>query len=1120
MRAFYGATSLRPFMKSASLKPRVLCRSISLLLTISAARLACPDTTASALVWDGDGLTAGAQDGGGVWNATNTNWFSGSTDVVWTPGSDGIFGAGADGSYAISLGFTTSVNTLQFSNSGYTVTASSPQTITIGSLTTSGTVVVAPGKTATIGNNVTISSPVASQNATISGGGTLVIDNGGVLKNAGTANTNVININSTTVNVLTGGSFVTSNIAAGGNGTAIFVNGTLNVMGGTVNDVGTLGIGQTAAGTMTITNGTVAATSTNGIRFGTASGNSPGGTVELDGGTLTAATVMRVSAATVTNSILNLNGGTLQASAASTTFINNLSAANVRGNGAIINSGGFNITIPQALIHSTVGGDAGTDGGLTKTGNGTLILSGVNTYNGGTNINGGVLQFNPGAIPATGLITINSGGALNVAGVFGTVASVQQSGIVSTSSSGAVALASASSESIDFTAYPTLMLGASGTIAVPFTGTITPANNTYHLGGGGGTLTLTLPSTLTGVNNAVFGATGSKGTVVLTGAQDYLGTTTIAGGGLQLGDGTTDGTIPNTSGGIADNGTFVIANKVNTTFSNAITGSGAFTKQSTGLLVLNNTETYTGTTTIGTGSTLQLGDGATDGSIMGTSNIVDNGILNFNITGAQTYNQAITGIGSIVKQGSGTVILGGTSTFSGTANAVNGGFLQVTSSGALGTATVTCNSGGQLQLSNNITVTNLLKASGLGVGNDGVVKNISGNNTLTNFAFANNSGTRINVAAGSSLTIATGIIGSAANSTAASFRVLGSGILELDGDNTSAIDSAHILLLGDGTNPGPTVVAGNDGALGAGQVSFQNASNSTIRSKDATAHTSLASLALGDSTATFGAPSTGDLTFQGAVTFGTNPNVNVVVNNSNTTFNGNITDGGTGRSLTKTGNGALVLSGAANSYTGSTSVNGGALIVSGSLSGTTLVDVAASAKLGGIGTINAVNGVAVESGGILAPGNSGIGTLTLDGNGNFSSLLTMNDGASFKLKLNTGLQSDTVHFANDFGSYIIFTETTINFSDLSGGALASGAYTLFSSDNPGAYINLTVDANNRITDGLLIGSGLNAYPGSTLSLSGGNIVLTLVPEPSAALFLLGGLSGLLGLRRRRSGARA
>ena len=87
----------------------------------------------------------------------------------------------------------------------------------------------------------------------------------------------------------------------------------------------------------------------------------------------------------------------------------------MRNGGAIINDGGYAVTISQPLLHSNIAGDNATDGGLTKLGNGTLTLTANNTYNGGTTINAGILALgNDNALGTAGLSM--SGGSLDIHG--------------------------------------------------------------------------------------------------------------------------------------------------------------------------------------------------------------------------------------------------------------------------------------------------------------------------------------------------------------------------------------------------------------------------------------------------------------------------------------------------------------------------------------------------------------------------------------------------------------------------------------------------------------------------------------------------------------------------------
>ena len=96
------------------------------------------------------------------------------------------------------------------------------------------------------------------------------------------------------------------------------------------------------------------------------------------------------------------NGGTLKpntddpnsavaAAVGQTSYMQNLKQVVVQEGGAIIDTDGHSITIAQNLEHDPAEGAPAKDGGLTKLGEGTLTLTGVNTYTGDTTVSAGTL---------------------------------------------------------------------------------------------------------------------------------------------------------------------------------------------------------------------------------------------------------------------------------------------------------------------------------------------------------------------------------------------------------------------------------------------------------------------------------------------------------------------------------------------------------------------------------------------------------------------------------------------------------------------------------------------------------------------------------------------------------
>ncbi|HEY1684484.1 MAG TPA: autotransporter-associated beta strand repeat-containing protein [Tepidisphaeraceae bacterium] len=221
-----------------------------------------------------------------------------------------------------------------------------------------------------------------------------LVGNGTFNMSGGTVNTNWADFTEFEVGVFAGGSG-TVNFNANANSALnpqfnIYGNG--NFAMGVVNTTGNGTVNQNA-GTVTFysDNGTtVGGTGTLILGEGSSSGTY---TYNLNGGTLNVPSIVHYSG----TGIFNFNGGLLQPTGNTTTFMSNLTAANVQAGGAIINTNGYNVTIPQPLIHAASLG-ATVDGGLTKNGAGTLQLTGISTYTGRTTINGGTLQLPSGAV--------------------------------------------------------------------------------------------------------------------------------------------------------------------------------------------------------------------------------------------------------------------------------------------------------------------------------------------------------------------------------------------------------------------------------------------------------------------------------------------------------------------------------------------------------------------------------------------------------------------------------------------------------------------------------------------------------------------------------------------------
>jgi len=207
------------------------------------------------------------------------------------------------------------------------------------------------------------------------------------------------------------------------------------------------------------------------------------------------------------------------------------------------------------------------------------------------------------------------------------------------------------------------------------------------------------------------------------------------------------------------------------------------------------------------------------------------------------------------------------------------------------------------------------------------------------------------------------------------------------------------------------------------------------------------------------------------------------------------------------GGGTVVMSGTGNTYTSPTTVSAGTILLAnntGSTSATGGNSVTINGSLGGIGRLAPAGtaGLVVNSGGSVAPGDGGIGTLSLDlasttGVANFAS------GSTFTFDLAAPGSSDVLAFTGLAASGdVTFNGNTINFTNV--GGLGVGTYTLF-----------TFNGSNLYTGTLAIGTGLGSFTGN-LNYNAGSITLDVVPEPSTvALAAAGGMFALFGWMRRK-----
>ena len=522
-------------------------------------------------------------------------------------------------------------------------------------------------------------------------------------------------------------------------------------------------------------------------------------------------------------------------------------------------------------INSMISGDA-----MTVAGAGSLILTGANTYSGGTTLEAGRFFVTGSGTVGTGPVTVNSGAQFwsNASTVFNNDFTIAGDGNVGpdTAPRGALRLEN------------NVLIGAGGSVTLSGPASIgSYGNNTGRIDA---VISGNFPLTINAATSA------APGQIILAGANTYSGGTTLGAGRLLVTGGGTVG-----SGPVTVNSGAQFWSNASTVFNNdfTIAGDGNVGPDTAprGALRLENN------VLIGAGGSVTLSGPASIGSYSNNTGRID-----ANISGAFPLTINAAGTAS-----PGTIVFGGTNTYSG-GTTVAHGTLRITQPAALpGTGTHTVNPGATLQLDSagNNTYSQSLAGAGR------VLLSLSGGTTNT-FLNGNNSGFN-------GLLELTGSGGNKLNAAGlnlnpdATIRINQGAQIFLNG----ATVANNIQISGTGNSENRGAIRATNGTITGNISLFGNANigpegNGTITGN-------ITSGAAGTQTLTLGAPnSTGNLTVSGMIADGTGTLAVAKTSNSTVTLSGNNAYSGG----TTVNQGTLTLAGS-NTTTGTTTVNGGVL---------------------------------------------------------------------------------------------------------------------------------------------------------------------------------------------------
>jgi len=591
----------------------------------------------------------GISDGGALKNDNGTNTLSGGVNLT---------GAATIGSVSGTL----VISTGNVTGSGQNLTAYGPVTINSSIATGTGTVTVKGGSflTLTGSNSYTGQTNITESGALRISNGNAISDSGAVVM-ANTTFAQFLLDDSETIGSLAGGGTAGVKVTSGASTATLTIAGAANTefAGVLTNDAGTLSLTKTGSGTLNLSgaNSYTGATTVNDgvlqISHETGLGTTAGG-------------VSVASAAT-----LDINGVAVGVEALTL-------AGALTGTGTASYAGG--ITLDTG---ATVGGDGdltlsgiiadGTLTALTKSGLGTLTLSGTNTYTGATAINAGVInaQNNMAFGDTAGGVTVADGAAVRLSsditvsvetldlsgsGISGTGALVGNAGS-STTWSGAITLSADTTIGID---------GAAGTTSLT-TGTIDGGGfaltvDGYSNGMGATMGTYTIGGAITNTESVdIFDAQAVNINAAISTNGDTVGDVVIAAGAGGISS-TAPGTITTTaaanSGDISGDVDLSTTSTGTISLLAAITTTGADSNVSDG--AASDGGNVTISTNAGTISVVEItasgGSGTPDGTIDVDGG--DSGDISITAGGNNTLGigGAITALGGLAADGTNTNI--------------------------------------------------------------------------------------------------------------------------------------------------------------------------------------------------------------------------------------------------------------------------------------------------------------------------------------------------------------------------------------------------------------------------------------------------------------------------------